>query len=50
MKLKTRIVSLLLCLVLVGSAVPMASAANFTGVSGWFKFLKFMLDNSKFRC
>lgn len=38
MKLKTRIASLLLCLVLLASAVPMASAVgNFTGVSNWFE-------------
>lgn len=38
MKLKTRLVSLLLCLVLLASAIPMASAVgNFTGVSGWFE-------------
>lgn len=38
MKLKTRIASVALCLSLLASAIPMASAVgNFTSVSGWFE-------------
>ncbi|MBP3633115.1 MAG: C40 family peptidase [Oscillospiraceae bacterium] len=36
MKLKTKILSLLLCLILLFSAVPMASA-GYTGVAAWFE-------------
>lgn len=37
MKLKTKILSLLLCAVLLLSAIPVASAANFSGVAQWFE-------------
>jgi len=37
MKFKTKVISLLLCLLLLLSSVPMAGAANYTGVSTWFE-------------
>ena len=37
MKLKARILSLLLCVLLVAAAAPSVSAANVTGVAPWFE-------------
>ena len=37
MKLKTKILSLLLCAVMMLSVLPVASAANFSGVAQWFE-------------
>lgn len=37
MKIKSKLFSLILCLILLFSAVPTASAANYTGVAPWFE-------------